>query len=139
MLQFLATCVAVLPSSGLEIAETASAKYVVLEMYAATSAGADIASPGNVDLYDAAGLINYLATEVVVETGKAPERPARENGIDTIVKYQIRVHNNMSSSDVDVQAEFAKYVRFEDGAVNNPEERWNFMPFIRRMEMYDST
>lgn len=122
MLQFLATCVAVLPSSGLEIAETASAKYVVLEMYAATSAGADIASPGNVDLYDAAGLINYLATEVVVETGKAPERPARENGIDTIVKYQIRVHNNMSSSDVDVQAEFAKYVRFEDGAVNNPED-----------------
>ncbi|CAL1174098.1 unnamed protein product [Cladocopium goreaui] len=59
---------------------------------------------------------------VVLETGLAPDRASRPNGIDTVVKYQIRIHNNMSSSDVDVQAEFSKFVRFEDGAVVAPED-----------------
>ena len=42
---------------------------------------------------------------MVLETGLAPDRASRPNGIDTVVKYQIRIHNNMSSSDVDVQAQ----------------------------------
>eukprot|EP00437_Effrenium_voratum_P031060 CAMPEP_0181412582 /NCGR_PEP_ID=MMETSP1110-20121109/8500_1 /TAXON_ID=174948 /ORGANISM="Symbiodinium sp., Strain CCMP421" /LENGTH=761 /DNA_ID=CAMNT_0023535307 /DNA_START=42 /DNA_END=2327 /DNA_ORIENTATION=- len=91
--------------------------YVTLEMYAAVPSGSDVSKPGNIDLFDASGLAKFLATEVVAETGKDPLRTARENGIDTIVKYQIRVRNNKTSSDVDVQAEFAKFVRFEDGAV----------------------
>ena len=86
-------------------------------MYAAVPSGSDVSKPGNIDLFDASGLAKFLATEVVAETGKDPLRTARENGIDTIVKYQIRVRNNKTSSDVDVQAEFAKFVRFEDGAV----------------------
>ena len=95
---------------------SAAKKYVRLEMYAALRGTDNISSPENVDLYDAAGLVNYLVTQIVVETGKSPDRQAREHGIDTIVKYQIRIRNNMTSSDVDVQAEFSKYVRFEDGA-----------------------
>mmetsp|Transcript_97404 Transcript_97404/g.231755 ORF Transcript_97404/g.231755 Transcript_97404/m.231755 type:complete len:761 (+) Transcript_97404:54-2336(+) len=97
-----------------------STKYTVLEMYAAAKSGDDVSSPGNVDLFDAAGLAKYLVTEVVVETGKAAERPTRDKGIDTIVKYRIRVRNNMSSSDVNVQAEFSKYVPFENGALVTP-------------------
>lgn len=46
-----------------------------------------------------------LPRQVVLETGLAPDRASRPNGIDTVVKYQIRIHNNMSSSDVDVQAQ----------------------------------
>ena len=91
-------------------------------MYAAVKSTDLTAEPGNVDLFDAAGVMNYLATQVVVETGKAPDRPARDKGIDTVVKYQIRVRNNMSSSDVNVQSEFAQYVRFEDGAVEKAED-----------------
>lgn len=45
-------------------------------MYAAAKSGDDVSSPGNVDLFDAAGLAKYLVTEVVVETGKAAERRA---------------------------------------------------------------
>ena len=53
--------------------------------------------------------------------GSTPiERPTRDKGIDTIVKYRIRVRNNMSSSDVNVQAEFSKYVPFENGALVTP-------------------
>lgn len=101
---------------------TKTTKYVVLEMYAAGKSTDDFSQPGNLDLYDAAGLVNFLATQVVLETGLAPDRASRPNGIDTVVKYQIRIHNNMSSSDVDVQAEFSKFVRFEDGAVAAPED-----------------
>ena len=46
-----------------------------------------------------------LPRQVVLETGLAPDRASRPNGIDTVAKYQIRIHNNMSSSDVDVQAQ----------------------------------
>lgn len=97
-------------------------KYVRLEMYAAGKSTDDFSQPGNLDLYDAAGLVNFLTTQVVLETGLAPDRASRPNGIDTVAKYQIRIHNNMSSSDVDVQAEFSKFVRFEDGAVAAPED-----------------
>lgn len=101
---------------------TKGTKYVRLEMYAVGKSTEDFSQPGNLDLYDAAGLVNFLATQVVLETGLAPDRASRPNGIDTVVKYQIRIHNNMSSSDVDVQAEFSKFVRFEDGAVVAPED-----------------
>jgi len=97
-------------------------KYVTLEMYAAFSAGEDITQPENVDIFDASGLAKFLSTEIVIETGKDPVRTAREKGIDTIVKYQIRIRNNQTSSDVNVQAEFARYVRFENGAVVSPED-----------------
>jgi len=116
----LAFTIGLLQSFALEIPQngesTKNTKYVVLEMYAAGKSTEDFRYPGNLDLYDAAGLVNYLATQVVQETGQAPDRTSRANGIDTIVKYQIRVHNNMTSSDVNVQAEFSKFVRFEDGA-----------------------
>ena len=116
----LALTIGLLQSFALEIPQngksTKTTKYVVLEMYAAGKSTEDFRYPGNLDLYDAAGLVNYLTTQVVQETGQAPDRTSRANGIDTIAKYQIRVHNNMTSSDVNVQAEFSKFVRFEDGA-----------------------
>ena len=121
MMSFLWSLFGIL-GSALELPRTDASKYVLLEMYAAVKSTDLTAEPGNVDLFDAAGVMNYLATQVVVETGKAPDRPARDKGIDTVVKYQIRVRNNMSSSDVNVQSEFSQYVRFEDGAVEKAED-----------------
>ena len=43
---------------------TKTTKYVRLEMYAAGKSTDDFSQPGNLDLYDAAGLVNYLATQV---------------------------------------------------------------------------
>ena len=86
-------------------------------MYAAVPGSGDFSKPGNLDLFDASGLAKFLSTEIVIETGKDPLRTIRDKGIDTIVKYQIRVLNNKSSSDVNVQAEFAKFARFDDGSV----------------------
>ena len=105
----------------LQAVARATTTYVTLEMYAALPSGGDLSKPGNIDLFDASGLAKFLATEIVIETGKDPVRTAREKGIDTIVKYQIRVRNNKTSSDVNVQAEFAKFARFDNGAVL-PEE-----------------
>ena len=98
---------------------TKSTKYVLLEMYAAGKSTDDFSAPENLDLYDAAGLMNYLATQVVLETGQTPDRTSRMNGIDTVAKYQIRIHNNMTSADVNVEAEFSKYVPFVDGAAQD--------------------
>ena len=99
------------------VSSEAKPNYVTLEMYAAVPSGGDVSTPGNMDLFDASGLAKFLATEIVVETGKDPLRTTRDKGIDTIVKYQIRVRNNKTSSDVNVQAEFARFARFEDGAI----------------------
>lgn len=43
-------------------------KYVRLEMYAAGKSTDDFSQPGNLDLYDAAGLVNFLTTQVSHET-----------------------------------------------------------------------
>ena len=43
---------------------TKGTKYVRLEMYAVGKITEDFSQPGNLDLYDAAGLVNFLATQV---------------------------------------------------------------------------
>ena len=46
---------------------TKGTKYVRLEMYAVGKSTEDFSQPGNLDLYDAAGLVNFLATQVVFQ------------------------------------------------------------------------
>lgn len=98
-------------------------EYVQLEMYAAVKAGDDINHPENLDLFDAAGLVNFLATHIVIETGKPPARTSRFQGVEAIVKYQMRVRNPRTSA-VNVQCEFATFTQFDNGAVvgNNTDQ-----------------
>eukprot|EP00929_Paragymnodinium_shiwhaense_P105470 TRINITY_DN7052_c0_g1_i1.p1 TRINITY_DN7052_c0_g1~~TRINITY_DN7052_c0_g1_i1.p1 ORF type:complete len:852 (-),score=181.36 TRINITY_DN7052_c0_g1_i1:92-2647(-) len=74
-------------------AEAASPSYVDLVMYGAGKASESETNPSNVNVYDAAGLMKYLSTEVVNEAGATPERTSRRLDVDTIFKYTVRVLN----------------------------------------------
>lgn len=94
-------------------------QYVQLEMYGLFNSEDDFSRPSNINLWDAGGLIGYLATVVVPEPGNSPERLLRHGNFTRIVKYAVQVLNNMSSPVVAIESEFASQVVFADGATTN--------------------
>eukprot|EP00438_Fugacium_kawagutii_P018136 Skav231599 [mRNA] locus=scaffold232:355919:365778:+ [translate_table: standard] len=84
-------------ASLLSLVAAGETKYVVLEMYAAGSSTEDFSAPGNLDLFDSAGLIDYLATQAGKIgsscSGGGSGGKCHESHRVALVKYQLKAFN----------------------------------------------